>query len=225
MPWDKTLGEIIKVARKRKAWSQEELGKKVSCSFGVISTYETGKAEPPEAVKDKLAKLLNIPREQLTPAPCTTDVHHFVHHPGAQSEKPRGNVKFVETPSNIFGILHGAPVLGTVGATANGVRGKAMLQEIPADVRYFRVEVLDTSMEPLARPGQFLLVDATEPPRNGDLVVVDLSKSEEEEEWVFKRYEIDSGRRTLKSIDPTASAISLDQQPRRWFRVRGIDFA
>gem|GEM_PF-3614235 len=62
MPWDREIGAHLRRARKRKKFTQTQLAHELGeGSKATVSTWETGKAEPAEDTKDKLAKVLDIP--------------------------------------------------------------------------------------------------------------------------------------------------------------------
>lgn len=60
-----TIGERIKVTRKVKSLTQEELAKKTSISLMSIRRYESGDRMPPIHALSKIADALEVPVEQL----------------------------------------------------------------------------------------------------------------------------------------------------------------
>mgnify|MGYP002353861388 FL=1 len=62
----KTLGQIIKEARKEKRITQRDLAKSIDVDFTYISKIETGALEPPsETVINRIAKILDIDANEL----------------------------------------------------------------------------------------------------------------------------------------------------------------
>ncbi|MCX7805928.1 MAG: S24 family peptidase, partial [Planctomycetota bacterium] len=97
-------------------------------------------------------------------------------------------------------VLVCGPEVGTVGASIT--RLGVPYDEAEIEVKELAgrmVEVLDSSMEPLAWPGQRVLYDPTLPVRPGDLVVVDLGG----QALAFKRYERPGREHLFTSLNPT----------------------
>ena len=54
-----TLGQKIASARKKKGWTQGELGDLVDATSGLIGKYERGEINPPLEVASKIARMLD----------------------------------------------------------------------------------------------------------------------------------------------------------------------
>ena len=132
------------------------------------------------------------------------------------------------------GALYGGdvkiPVMGAVAAnpTPGLVREAAdepeEVLELPQRVVAFTV--YDNSMEPLARPGQKLLVNPSAKVLNGDLVIAHILEGEGEGGWLFKRYErqrVGKGWKVfLQSIAPGIPTLVLPEPWVRLWKVVGV---
>ena len=110
-------------------------------------------------------------------------------------------------------------VVGTVGATRNRVGaftddGQAI--EIPSDWPVLRV--MDNSMEPLVREGQFVFYDPRATIQSGDLVVADLDDG-----LVIKQYHYTNGIHQFVSGNFTMGlpAIVRKSAPKVMYKVMG----
>jgi len=96
--------------------------------------------------------------------------------------------------------------------------------EVPQKLVAF--EVYDGSMEPLARPGQKILVDPVAEVHSGDLVVAKILDGKNEGSWLFKRYErqkVGKGWKVLlQSIAPGFETSVLPENSVRLWRVVGL---
>ena len=54
------VGNRLRTARVDKGWSQKDFADKASCSQPQTSQIETGKLEPADALREKLAKVLKV---------------------------------------------------------------------------------------------------------------------------------------------------------------------
>ena len=59
------LGTNIRRLRKSKGWTQFDLADKLKCTQGIITAYETGKKYPSHKRLVTIAKLFDVPFEQL----------------------------------------------------------------------------------------------------------------------------------------------------------------
>lgn len=65
-----TIGERIKLFRKQKGLTQEELSKEIHMSTNSIQRYELGHREPTAATLKSIAKALGIPSSYLLDEEC-----------------------------------------------------------------------------------------------------------------------------------------------------------
>jgi SOS-response transcriptional repressor LexA len=144
----------------------------------------------------------------------------------------------VETVANWLGTSVGAlyggdiklPVMGAVAANPMPklVRDVAdepeEILELPLKLVAFTV--YDNSMEPLARPGQRLLVNPQAKVLSGDLVVAHILEGEGEGAWLFKRYErqkVGKGLKVLlQSIAPGIPTLVLPDGTVQLWKVVGV---
>ncbi|MBN1808300.1 MAG: LexA family transcriptional regulator, partial [Planctomycetes bacterium] len=129
-----------------------------------------------------------------------------------------------------YGNLMRVPVMGSVAANPRpGLVREASDEpeeylEIPQKLMAFNV--YDTSMVPLARPGQKILVSPAAPVVSGDLVVANVLDGESEGAWLFKRYErqkVGKGWKVLlQCIAPGYPTLVLSEQSVRLWRVVGL---
>lgn len=121
-----------------------------------------------------------------------------------------------------------APVVGTVGASANGIVGEVSMQmgtltEVAQRETCFRLEVRDDSMMPLVMPGQWVIFDTQLQVRGGDLAVLDVAEGDDAPELLFKRVRIDaSGAWILESLRPGVKPRTLRRAPRAAYAVCDI---
>jgi len=126
------------------------------------------------------------------------------------------------------GALYGGdvkiPVMGAVAAnpTPGLVREAAdepeEILELPQKLVAFTV--YDNSMEPLARPGQKLLVNPQAKVLSGDLVIAHILEGEGENAWLFKRYERQKvGKGWKVFLQSIAQGIPTLVMPEPWVRL------
>lgn len=58
---DLTIGEKIRIRRKEKGLTQQELADRVGCSLNTISRYENGTRIPPFPMLEKMSDALTVP--------------------------------------------------------------------------------------------------------------------------------------------------------------------
>jgi len=130
----------------------------------------------------------------------------------------------------LYGGILRVPVMGAVAANPTpglvreaGDEPEEYL-EVPQCLRAFTV--YDTSMTPLARPGQRVLVDPTIQVVSGDLVVARVVEGDGENTWMFKRYErqkVGKGwKALLQSIAPGFQTVVLPEYAVKLWKVVGL---
>jgi transcriptional regulator with XRE-family HTH domain len=95
-----TIGQIIRILRIRKAWSQEQLAEEAKVKKLTLREIETGKTKPRFQTIRKIARALGVPPEALTSPTFFSDRQlngqdGFTLNSG--TEKPRGRVKIKAT--------------------------------------------------------------------------------------------------------------------------------
>jgi len=115
------------------------------------------------------------------------------------------------------------PLVGTAAAST-GRTGRAFAEGEKLSLRgCFAVRVLDDSMEPVARHGQYVLASPARAVSSGDLVVVDLGEGGEGE-WLFKRYVSDGRTHQFQSLNVQMEIPALVRRarPRRMHKVVAV---
>jgi len=181
---------LARLRRARGFTAQNKFADACGISQQAISKYEKGESDPNSSALLKMAAVLNV----------TTDYMLM----GKDSKDEPCAVEF--------------PVVGCAAAAVRMVGSSEDYdQTAPQVVRYedcVVIDVVDDSMEPIARHGQHLLVDKNREVDHGDLVVADIGGHETE--WVFKKYLQDGKHHQLHSINSQMElpAIILKKRPR-----------
>lgn len=210
MAWDRDLGVNLKQARIGVFLTQKGLAEKMRVDQTTVSAWERGRQEPPPEAKNRLAEILGMPRKEL-------DGQGIVSSGELHGRLGRAEA-LAEEEWNV-------PEIGTVGASQGRVGAVTVDAAALARIkRRFKLRVMDSSMEEVAREGQWVIVDTRADIRPGDLVVVDLSGEGEEEALYFKKFELVNGQYEFHSVNREAKIQPLVRAlpPRRWWCVVSV---
>lgn len=147
----KTLGENIRELRKRKGFSQLQLGDALGCSDKTISSWETNRTEPDKKMYLEMCRVLNCRLEDF-----------FEGIPDYEKQK------------------HGVrvPVLGRVqaGLPIEAVQNIIDWEEIPEKLartgEFFGLQIKGSSMEPRYLEGDVVIVKKQPTIESGQIGVV-----------------------------------------------------
>jgi len=180
----------LRRARKRKKFTQTQLAHELGeGSKATVSTWETGKAEPAEDTKDKLAKLLDIPRHHLDgvlPRYAEVRGRYAIAAPSQGGNAPAGAPS--QCDPNAFGVMSGnsetpfkyagkllpalAQLLGTLRAVSDGIWGEATLTTVTPVAVQYSLRVV-SGCPPFCRDGDYFVIDPGLAPTNGQQVVAE----------------------------------------------------
>lgn len=181
------LGKAIRAARKKAKLSQPELGKRLGVSKAAVSQWETGRNMPDPRKLPDILKVLNLdPRlaigggeigenAELLPRDSHANITDAPSDVRRESGAP-------ELPSRAD-LRRTIPVLGVAAAGAAGdftmndgtpIAYALETQAISGRQDVFALFVQNDSMVPWREPGQLVYVDAHQPPKITDYVVVEM---------------------------------------------------
>lgn len=212
------VGERMRVIRKQKQMSADELARKIGVSRSTIFRYEKGDIEKvPIEIVAKVADALDIKPEQLMglkPASIADSVHNIVTrlHPARQEKvynyadnqlKEQQNenvVQFSNTREVVSGreTAAGLPINGE-NQDSQASHSRVNVEDIPSGTDEI-ITVAGDSMEPDYPKYSQIFVHWQPVIENGDLAVVRV----EDEGVTFKKVFIDGKKKciTLHSLNP-----------------------
>jgi SOS-response transcriptional repressor LexA len=130
----------------------------------------------------------------------------------------------------LYGGTVTVPVMGAVAANPTPELIREVTDEpeefleLPQKMMAFTV--YDSSMEPLARPGQKILINPSLQVLSGDLVVAHILEGEGAKSWMFKRYErqrVGKGwKALLQSVAPGIPTLVLPEENVKLWKVVGL---
>lgn len=108
-----TIGQAIKIFRKQRGLTQNQLGKLCGISGAAIGSYEKGITVPKRRVLDKLAAALDVPVEKLTG-------ERSVAVSAAPSARPNNTPLYdgvLAALKELYGAVEGRVILGENGSS------------------------------------------------------------------------------------------------------------
>jgi len=200
-----TLGERLRMLRKEKGLTQEELGRIIGVEKSTISYYESNRSTPNDEIKAKLADFFGVSLDYLL---GRTDIREG-ERIGDLEVIPVG--KFLQVP-----------VIGTVKAGPNGIAYEEFLgfEFIDADMfknceQCFFLRVKGDSMEPEIKEGDLALIRRQADVESNSLAVVIVNG----EEGMIKRIIKRPNAIVLQSINQKYEPIVIT--PGMEFRIVG----
>lgn len=140
-----TIGQTIRVLRKRAGLTQAQLGALCGITGGAVSSYENGVTTPKRRTAEKLAAALGVPVEKLQgeppPAPQPSSSGNGLLYDGVLS-----------VLKELYGMVEGRVILGENGRS----RRYYLIRQIPGDFVLYEDDIAAivrsarASMTPLA---------------------------------------------------------------------------
>jgi len=214
---DPLLGQRILLIRKKLKLNQREFGKKVGISATALGRYEKGVRYPGYRTLARIAELGKVDIWWLT---GTSEIEE------AAKAGVEGRVE--EFRQATLQYLRNKPIEVT-HIIARSFDGKLQLREENPSPMYFRpigaLLIECESLEPLARPGQYLLVLPHAELEDGQIVVIKTFQQNVYAGYVFHGRK--SGTYELQSLDsskPQPSITVREKDIDERFRIIGVVF-
>ena len=119
-----TIGQTIRVYRKKKGLTQRELGKLCGMTGGAISSYENGVTAPKRRVVERIARALEVPVEKLMGSPVQPAPAAETHGCASDALLYDGVLAALK---ELYGMVEGRIVQGESGAS----RKYYLVKQIP----------------------------------------------------------------------------------------------
>ena len=122
-----TIGQNIRIIRKKRGLTQEKLGKLCGMTGGAISSYENGVTIPKRRVVEKLAQALGLPPDKLA-ADTVPDVSASTAVQPARASDGLLYDGVLAVLKELYGIVEGKVIVGSGSS-----RKYYVVRQIPGD--------------------------------------------------------------------------------------------